>query len=206
MQRSANVSLSAFEKELVSDPGWILTKNKIIQKVYVLFGQLSEAYKQHPQMHQLPDELLVSMPKISKGENYEGLPYVMLDFPRFFSKDDVLAVRTFFWWGHFFSITLHLKGTYKKQYERSLLMAISKKQLSHAWINVSDEEWMHHFENNNMRTVANNETLTAKNVIKLAYKLELKEWDRGEEFLLKAFDEFMQLLTTNYYPNDETDL
>mgnify|MGYP006167986999 FL=1 len=34
MQDSANVSLSAFEQQLVADAEWILTKNRIIEKVY----------------------------------------------------------------------------------------------------------------------------------------------------------------------------
>ena len=54
-------------------------------------------------------------PKISKGENYRGLPYVMLDYPRLFGREEVLAIRTFFWWGHGFSVTLHLKGGYRER-------------------------------------------------------------------------------------------
>src|SRR5262245_61567301 len=112
MQESAKVSLSAFEQQLVTDANWILTKNGIIEKVYLLFGNLSEHYKQEPLLQQLPAEAVTASPKIARGENYEGLPYVMLDYPRCFGKEDTLAIRTFFWWGHFFSITLQLKGKY----------------------------------------------------------------------------------------------
>ena len=64
----------------------------------------------------LPEEVLIQSPKISRGENYNGLPYVMLDYPRCFGKEDVFAMRTMFWWGNFFSITWHLKGKYSKEY------------------------------------------------------------------------------------------
>jgi hypothetical protein len=196
MQGSANVSLSAFEKELVMDANWILTKNHIIQKVFALFGLVSDACLLHPLLKHLPNEITATAPKISKGENYEGLPYVMLDYPRCFSKDDVFAIRTFFWWGNFFSITLHLKGKYKLQYEQVITDAIKAGELKNAWVNVSDHEWMHHFENKNMRPVDGMDanTLKAKELLKLAYKLELKEWDNAEEFLLKAFDQYMQIL------------
>ena len=55
-------------------------------------------------------------PKISKGEKYKGLPWVMLDYPRIFGKEDIMAIGTRFWWGHYFSVTLHLKGGYLRTY------------------------------------------------------------------------------------------
>ena len=82
MQEKAKVSLSAFEYQLVTDESFILTKNTIIQKVYTLFGNLSDDY--HALLLRIPDS---PSPKISKGENYKGLPYVMLDHPRIFSQD-----------------------------------------------------------------------------------------------------------------------
>jgi len=132
MTGSANVSLSAFEKQLVTDAGWILTKNKIIQKVLVLFGELNKAWLNNSILWQLPAALTEIPAKISRGENYEGLPYVMLDYPRCFGKEDVCAVRTFFWWGNFFSITLHLKGKYKLQIEQSIADAIQAGELNNA--------------------------------------------------------------------------
>ncbi len=207
MRSSANVSLSAFEKELVMDANWILTKNNIIQKVFALFGQVSEACLLHPVLKLLPNEITATAPKISKGENYEGLPYVMLDYPRCFSKEDVFAIRTFFWWGNFFSITLHLKGKYKRQYKQVIADAIKAGELKNAWINVSDHEWMHHFQNNNMCPVdvMDANTLKAKELLKLAYKLDLKEWDNAEEFLFKAFDQYMQILRISRCQGGEKD-
>ena len=61
------------------------------------------------------DSLEPASAKISKGENM-GLPWVMLDYPRLFGQEDVLAIRTMFWWGHCFSVTLHLKGRYYGAY------------------------------------------------------------------------------------------
>ncbi len=195
MQPSANVSLSAFEKQLVADPEWILTKNRIIEKVFVLFGSLSEAYSLHGSLHQLPVTVTATAPKISKGENYKGLPYVMLDYPRCFSKEDVFAVRTFFWWGHFFSITLHLKGIYLKQYQSAIQHAINNKQLTGAWLNITDDEWEHHFEQTHMQSAEAATIAAEAGIIKLAYKIELSRWDDAELYLCNAFDELMQTIT-----------
>lgn len=208
MTGSANVSLSAFEKQLVTDANWILTKNGIIQKVYALFGGLSETWQTHGSLQQIPNDITATAPKISKGENYEGLPYVMLDYPRCFSKEDVCAIRTFFWWGNFFSITLHLKGKYKKQHEQVIADAIRKGVLTNAWINVTDDEWAHHFEHTNMTPVqvTDADTLQGKKLLKLAYKLELSQWDNAEELLKNVFDQYMQMLQISYCQCDETDL
>ncbi len=196
MTGSANVSLSAFEMQLVTDASWILTKNSIIQKVFVLFGELSKAWQMDAVLQQMPSAINEVPPKISKGENYEGLPYVMLDYPRCFSKEDVFAVRTFFWWGNFFSITLHLKGKYKVQFEQVIADAISNGELNNAWINYAEEEWVHHFENTNMNPVQLTDAVSLRNkkVLKLAYKLDLNNWDSAEEFLKKVFDQYMQIL------------
>ncbi len=188
MQEKANVSLSAFEQQLVNDPAWILTKNRIIEKVYLLFGYLSERYRQTASIQNLPAAVTAIAPKISKGENYEGLPYVMLDYPRCFGKEDVFAVRTFFWWGHFFSITLQLKGVYVQQYLPALLNNEKNLRENDVWMNVGNEEWQHHFRNNNMLLLnEHTETLQDKEVLKLAFLCSLKNWDEAETILTEKF-------------------
>ncbi len=195
----AKVSLSDIEMQLVCNPDWILTKNIIIQKVYLLFGQLSETYKSNPLLQNLPAEVLLQSAKISKGENYEGLPYVMLDYPRCFGKEDVFAIRTFFWWGNFFTITLQLKGIYKKRYEENITRQILKENLSGAFLNVSDEEWAHHLLPSNMQMVqlGDADKLSNKQTIKLVYKLQLTSWNEAEEFLARVFDQYINLLAAS---------
>lgn len=195
MQESSKVSLSAFEQQLVTDASWILTKNRIIEKVYLLFGSLSEQYKEEPLLQQLPVETLLSSPKIAKGENYEGLPYVMLDYPRCFGKEDTLAIRTFFWWGNFFSITLQLKGKYLAQYASAIQQNITKNADEELWINTGDEEWMHHFRGDNMiRTTEQQQSISNKKILKLAVQCKLEEWDMAEAKLASSFQQLLELI------------
>lgn len=195
MQESSKVSLSAFEQQLVTDANWILTKNRIIEKVYLLFGNLSEQYKPEPLLQQLPAETLLASPKIAKGENYEGLPYVMLDYPRCFGKEDTFAIRTFFWWGNFFSITLQLKGKYLEQYAAVIQQNIDKNVDENLWINTGDEEWMHHFRNDNMiRTTEQQQSISDKKILKLAVQCKLEEWDNAETKLTNSFRLLLDLL------------
>ena len=112
------ILLSAEELSLVQDTHWLLTKNNIIEKTKALFGNLAESLVKQTSRYEdhFPQTVHLYSPKVFKGEYYEGLPYVMLDYPRIFGKDDVFAIRTFFWWGNFFSITLQLKGSYHQEY------------------------------------------------------------------------------------------
>ncbi len=195
MQESAKLSLSAFEQQLVSDANWILTKNRIIEKVYLLFGNLSEHYKQEPLLQQLPEEIITASPKIARGENYEGLPYVMLDYPRCFGKEDTFAIRTFFWWGNFFSITLQLKGKYVRQYADVIQNNVNKNTNEELWINVNDEEWQHHFRNDNMMRIANlQQNISDKKILKLAVQYKLEDWDNVETKLTASFQLLLELL------------
>src|SRR5580698_8612281 len=94
------IKLSAHELMIAQDAGLILTKNAIIQKTIGLFSNLAENMQIELVKTKLPEEIKITEPKISKGENYKGLPYVILDYPRSFGKENIFAIRTFFWWGN----------------------------------------------------------------------------------------------------------
>jgi len=190
----ANVKLSERELKLVTDADVILTKNRIIEKTYALLGELSEAYK--PIITHTPYLLQFAVPsaKISKGENYEGLPWVMLDYPRCFSKEHVFAIRTFFWWGNFCSISLHLKGSFAQQYASHLT------GFSNGWqLCIHPTEWEHHFRADNYRPLQPEDAALMQTLpfIKLAKKIPLHEWDLVQSFLLSGFKEIVSRLATD---------
>lgn len=141
----AKIHLSAEELQLVQNAQLLLTKNSIIEKVYALFGELAEEqvalFNAAPAL--LPTELLQLSPKIARGEKYKGLPYVMLDYPRCFSTTDIFAIRTFFWWGNFFSVTLHLKGKYIQQFVPLLQKNQALLRDAGFQLSISGDEWEH---------------------------------------------------------------
>ena len=132
MKSDAKIHLSKLETELIQNPEWIFTKQLIIKKVYKLFGELHEVYKQISEDEKkfLPEFYQITGGRISKGENYGGLPYVMLDYPATFSKENIFTIRTMFWWGNFFSITLHLSEENYKLKENSLQFSYKLSHLS----------------------------------------------------------------------------
>lgn len=198
----AKIRLSKEEMELVCNANWILTKNGILEKTKELFGLLQAGYQQilHPYAKELPGEIFIASPKISKGENYRGLPYLVLDYPRHFKAQDVFAIRTFFWWGNFFSITLHLAGLYKKMYEKKILGSVGSLAKNNFYCSAGEDPWQHHFKKDNYLSLAERDMpdvekmISEKPFIKLAAKLDLQQWENSPLILEDHFRQIMEML------------
>jgi hypothetical protein len=197
----AKVTLSSKELELVNDPGWILTKNAIIEKVYGLFGGLTEVYRDALEKNTMisKDNTGFRSPKISKGEQYENLPWVMLDHPRCFDGEDAFAIRSFFWWGNYCSITLLLSGTYREKYIASVEHYFSNvsKERNNWFICISKDPWQHHFRHDNYMPMMEfgNKGFTTLPFIKLAKKIPLQDWDSLDIFFEQNYLEILKMLT-----------
>ena len=205
---------------LVMEPGWILTKNSIIKKVVELFAGLSGEYRAALEglasapAAVAPDpaapEAAAAMPataavagspfgspKISKGENYQGLPYVMLDYPRLFGREDVLAIRTFFWWGHSFSVTIHLKGTYRDRYLPVLQQRWAELAAAGFHVGISEDEWRHEHIPETYRPIVSAEELSvSSSFLKLSAACGLDRWEEAHEVLLGLFRVLVNVLHT----------
>jgi hypothetical protein len=183
----AKIQLSAEELALVRDPGWILTKNSIISKVVALFARLSEEWRGDWE----------GEPKISKGENYKGLPYVMLDYPRVFGKEDVCAIRTMFWWGHAFSVTLHLKGKYKDLFLPVIRERAVELSAAGFEVGVSDDEWEHAHTPETYRPFFGG-PFTEENIalpfLKLSARCGLEHWKEAPEWLSGQYRTLLRVL------------
>jgi hypothetical protein len=190
-------ALTEYEMKLVIDGELLLSKNKVIQKVCALFGGLNVLYQEIVISENLSRENF-NAPKISKGENYNGLPYVILDYPRQFGKVDVFAVRTFFWWGNFFSITLQLGGQYKDNYLQKIKNAIETNLLESWYISRSKDPWQHHFESDNYELLQPGKEYDVDNqaYLKMAKKIPLNQWDDVEAFFEENFTFIIKILAS----------
>ncbi len=201
MNTFSKILLSADEQQLVTNTGWILTKRKIMEKVNVLLGDVAAQQKQiiANESSWLPGAVVQSTPKIAKGENYLQLPYLLLDYPRCFDGDHIFAVRTMFWWGNFFSITLHLSGRYKKMFQQNIIQNIQAAEQD-IFICIHEDQWHHHFEAHNYKGVKKimkeelRVMITEKSFIKLAIKFPLQTWNEISSLLDDSFTELMEML------------
>lgn len=195
MNDSPKIQLSPFEQQLVTNYEWLLTKNAILEKIKGLLASLQDRQQQQlfDDAAVLPAEVLDSSAKISRGENYLGLPYLILDQPRYFDKENTFAIRTMFWWGHFFSSTLQLSGIYKEKYLPQLAASFEQLQQEDFYISHSSSQWDHHFGKDNYTSLHELDTtqftqlLQTHPFIKLAKKISLDEWDTIEETLQETF-------------------
>lgn len=185
----ANVKLSAAELELVTNIPVILTKNRIINAAQEIFGEISTEYQRCiANTHYLPDNVKAISPKIYKGENYEGLPWVMLDYPRYFTRTDELAIRSYFWWGNYFSITLQVSGEFISQFAKGI-ERLAKTQPD--WqLMTHEDKWQHTINNSNCIPLAEVQTaeLLQMPFIKVVKTLPLQQWDMAPAFFTASFE------------------
>lgn len=200
----AKVTLSVAEMNLVTNQEFILTKNEIIQKIYLLFGELNNFYKNElSSIKNIPDYILHSNPKIYKGENYNLMPWVMLDYPKHFTKNEMFAIRTFFFWGNFMSINLQVQGTLVNKLKKVLLK--NTFLLKDWFICIHESPWEHEFLPNNFIEISklNTSELERLKFIKIAKKIPLQEWDNIEIFLKENFMMLSFLMKEINFQDDE---
>lgn len=203
MQNKTKIRFSAFEQDLIKNADWILTKNLIIEKMKLLLQQCLEKQNETIEQHEflLSDEVKSITPKISRGENYKGLPWLMLDYPRYFDKQNIFAIRTFFWWGHYFSITLHLSGKYKILFAKKIIDSYFLLKENPFYLCINENEWEHNFDNENYKLfheISSNEfykLLSEKKFIKISRKIDLEEWDQLPSLTASATYIFLKILS-----------
>ena len=199
----AKVTLSTKEWELVNSTDWILTKNQVIDKVYQLFGQQSKYYRTALAKHLFLSETGIDLnsPKIAKGEQYRGLPWVMLDHPRYFTASDTFAIRSFFWWGNYCSITLQLSGKFQEKFVGAIKKYFETRldpSINDPWfLGTGNDAWQHHFGADNYQIITREDLsgLHEKPFLKLAKKIPLTQWGSLPIFFTDNFEEMLQMLS-----------
>lgn len=200
---ATKIRLSPKELELFTKDDWILTKNTILKKIEHFLGDVHVQQKKiiDEVQQQLPEEWVRSSAKISKGEYYKELPYRILDFPKVFTPKAILAIRTMFWWGHYFSVTLHLSGAYKNQFTPSIQKAYPLLARHHFFLCVNDDQWEHHFAEGNYKSIHQLsektfiDTMAQKDFCKIACRIPLQELDTTATFLLSQFKLIVEIVT-----------
>ncbi|MFN5334377.1 MAG: hypothetical protein ACK5BV_04225 [Bacteroidota bacterium] len=202
MRLTANLHLSSFEQQIIHDTDWIRTKNSLLGKVVDMMAVLSERQQAYLIQENLRLRLPATSPKISKGEKYEGLPYIILDFPRVFSKQDVFAIRTMFWWGKYFSVTLHLKGTFIQQYQSVIHRNLDADNPYDLRISTGEREWMHDLDAADWQ-MASPEILVKPieyPFLKIAQKVDFLGEEPVEDVLFSGYKRMLKLLDEDQLP------
>jgi len=178
----SKIHISSAEMELMQNAEIILTKNRVLEKVRALLEVVQHKQTEFIEKYFIGDEIFKFSPKISKGENYLGLPYLILDYPRQSSKQDFFFIRTMFWWGNFFSCTLHMADQSKQIFKENIKQSYSL--LKACYVNINDDPWVHHLKGSDYRKI---DSMTQKEFeevcenfghIKIADRHPLTEWSK----------------------------
>lgn len=189
MQES-KIRLSTAERDLFGNAEMILTKNSILQKTTALLSDV-----QNVLLDEAPTSVCSASPppKISKGENYLGLPYVILDYPRIANGAGLFFIRSMFWWGNFYSSTLQTAGTFKEDACTKLESAYDGLKENHYFAGIHQDPWIHHFDTANYQPISglSKHAFTAllKELphTKIAARWPLDEWDSAAGNLIKSW-------------------
>ncbi|MFA0964310.1 hypothetical protein AB9P05_21065 [Roseivirga sp. BDSF3-8] len=176
-------TLDKYELDILMDKQFLLTKHRVTDKAQQLLSHTRDSLIQELEPHagSLPEGISWQNSKISRGENYGGLPYLVLDCPKAFTARDVFTFRTMIWWGNEISATLHLQGSYLRPYRSKVLEAIARGYLDSYYISVGDSPWEYHFQPDNYLPAtrlgeAEKHRLHTSAFIKIATKWSLDKW------------------------------
>ena len=147
-------TFSPQEINCFQDKDFLLTKVRVIKKVTLLLSDIQQGIKGFLKGQELdfPKGTDLNDGKISKGERYQDLPYVILDFPKLIHRERVFALRTMFWWGNELSCTLHLQGEVWEGFREVFKQNYSKLLNQEVYFCVGENPWEYHFESDNYKS------------------------------------------------------
>lgn len=150
-----NQTMTSQQLAFLEDDVFLPAKMDITQKLTDLLNQTGKAIQKKGKADSWMLPFRSQRMKVSRGENYLSLPYLIVDYPALFSKEDVFACRTMCWWGRFFSFTLHLQGQSLYMYRQAIVDCYSLLHHSQQewYVCINDSPWQYHFEEDNYKAV-----------------------------------------------------
>lgn len=190
--------LTAREIEVISDTEFLISKRAAINKIDELLSythkKLSDIFNNSTIT--FPSKNKFSTGKISRGENYRGLPYLVLDYPAVFLNENIFAFRTMFYWGHFFSTTLHLQDESLNYYRDRILDNFNDLLHKNIYISVGETPWEYHYGLDNYELlIENHKGLIKKcSFLKLSKKIDIKDWHQVPEFASDFYKILLEII------------
>jgi hypothetical protein len=114
MDKEVHPLFSDAEQKIWHDTHVFPAKRQMLVKLQIHFSTLQVIMKENLQQQQvyLPENAVDMPSRISKGENLDGYPWLVLDYPRCIQGQDIFLFRTLAWFGHGFSCSLIMQGKY----------------------------------------------------------------------------------------------
>ncbi len=192
------VRFSTTELKVLQNIKFFEVKAAAIKKIDAQLANVRDVLKSEIENQKIvfPKEVDARTGKIFRGENYLGLPYLVLDYPKCFSKNSVYAFRTMFWWGNFYSCTLHLQGNALEENRNKLVAKIKLLKNKNVHICMNSEPWQYHYKKDNYVSI---DKLSATELrkyflknkfVKLSRKIMVKDYKKLSTFSIESFKLF----------------
>ncbi|MFY0607002.1 MAG: hypothetical protein JXR10_09820 [Cyclobacteriaceae bacterium] len=194
------MSVTDKELDILCNSTFLLLKNSLSEKIVSLLSEIESELQPIVLANKslYPTGTYFKAGKISKGEQYKGLPYFMLDYPRKFTRDEIFAFRTMLWWGHHFSCTLHLQGSILTDNREKLVKNILDDDQLYFCINQSPWEYDYPLDNyiTNSELTSNklNEQIDQNGFIKISRKIPIEAWGEYKSFTKTTLARFLKLI------------
>lgn len=184
---------------ILKNSTFLLTKQQIASKITGYLEELasdlekvliSSGIKDSVHYHSEPF-------KVSKGENYKGLPYFILDYPRNFKLESIFSFRTMIWWGREISCSLIISGSQLNHFKPSILLNLPKEEF---YFCINDDPWEHHFGASNYLPIreVNLDAIKAQiernAFIKISDKIEISQIHEIKPFAQESLARFLRCL------------
>lgn len=196
------MNLSSAELRILQDTTFLQQKRLVTEKLHGLFKQLAHELRDTKIHQTFPFPVATDSlhGKISKGENYKGLPYMVLDFPKLFQKTDIFTFRSMCWWGNEWTCSLHLGGRYMRHFLEAFLKNKAQLHDQGVFFAIAETPWHYHFSKSTFLPI---EEMTLEAIrafadqhhfIKISRRLSLSDWEQFLEFGTFTYTLFLQKL------------
>lgn len=196
------ITFTSEEKAVVRNVEFFRLKASITQKVLTLLTDLHQQLKREVQsLHFLaPPDLDLTKSQYVKGEHYRGLPYIYLDFPKYFTKVDKFTFRWMLWWGHYFIFAFISEGVYFETHRENLIKAYEDFAdkgfylaiYKNPWEWIRDAVYVIPLQNTNKAQVV--ELLKEKNFLKIQRFIDLEDtFLNGNQLIEEGVRTFSQI-------------
>ncbi len=193
------MQLTEKENQIIFDTEFLIKKISIIDKVQTLFEDVRKSLFETIKYSDFvfPKNVDIEIGKIFKGENYQSLPYINLDYPKQFSNSDTFTYRTMFWWGNFFSSTLHLEGKSLEHYREIILNNLHELLNDEVYICINDSPWEYHYNSDNYILLSDFDTKNLNDLrfLKLSKKNNLVDYNEVPKFAANFLKQILSVLT-----------
>ena len=209
MQKSARVrssrnNITKEELEAMKNRDFLLIKHSVIEKMSHRLGQLGNTLGQSEVFNKQEVHHIFyhKQAKLSKGEQLEHMPYLVLDYPQISSLQSLCSIRVVFWWGHYFTCQLLLAGDLKIVFQESLLKSFKELQGSPLHLCYCNSLWEHKLDEYTHHRIGELELSTFKNIIeekdfvKLGFRIELEESSQLKERVVDFSPVITSILST----------